>query len=193
MEKLPYIIFVSGRIGSGKDTVANVLVDEYGFKKLAFADVLKQSAARTYSIPLELMYSQEGKNTFWEPAGRTVREILQTHADAIKTFDPEYFARVIKCQIQQDPSQSFVVSDWRFPNEFEGISNDTTVDAHCIRIRIRRDLIPPTDLHISETALEGYPVDYELLNFRTLEHLKSNVEDMMAMVEYRRDLFLKSQ
>ena len=40
---MPSIISISGERGSGKDTIASILVDEYGFQKLAFADSVKDS------------------------------------------------------------------------------------------------------------------------------------------------------
>ena len=45
------IILLSGWKGSGKDTVANLLVSNYGFKRIAFADSLKDMVSELYNIP----------------------------------------------------------------------------------------------------------------------------------------------
>lgn len=45
------IVAISGWKGSGKDTVANFLVRTYGFKRLSFADELKDMMASQYGIP----------------------------------------------------------------------------------------------------------------------------------------------
>lgn len=45
------IVALSGWKGSGKDTLANYLVDRYGFKRLAFADPLKDMVSEEYGIP----------------------------------------------------------------------------------------------------------------------------------------------
>jgi len=37
------IIGLSGRAGSGKDEVAKVLVDLYGYKRIAFADAIRDA------------------------------------------------------------------------------------------------------------------------------------------------------
>jgi len=45
------VVAISGWKRSGKDTAANYLVDEYGFTRVAFADVLKDMVAEEYNIP----------------------------------------------------------------------------------------------------------------------------------------------
>jgi hypothetical protein len=45
------IVAISGWKGSGKDTVADFLIRTYGFKRLSFADELKDMAASQYGIP----------------------------------------------------------------------------------------------------------------------------------------------
>ena len=47
------LVALSGWKGSGKDTLANYLVKKYGFKRLAFADKLKDMASQEYGIPRE--------------------------------------------------------------------------------------------------------------------------------------------
>ena len=45
------IVAISGWKRSGKDTAANYLVEEYGYTRVAFADVLKDMVAQEYNIP----------------------------------------------------------------------------------------------------------------------------------------------
>jgi hypothetical protein len=45
------IVILSGWKGSGKDTVANFLSNELDYKRIAFADFLKDIVARQYNIP----------------------------------------------------------------------------------------------------------------------------------------------
>ena len=42
------IIGLSGNIGSGKDTIANYLVDKYNFRKVSFASKLKDIVSILY-------------------------------------------------------------------------------------------------------------------------------------------------
>lgn len=45
------LVALSGWKGSGKDTLANYLVERHGFKRLAFADELKDMASQEFNIP----------------------------------------------------------------------------------------------------------------------------------------------
>lgn len=45
------VIAISGWKRSGKDTIAGQLIEAHGFKRVAFADPLKDSVAREYGIP----------------------------------------------------------------------------------------------------------------------------------------------
>jgi len=51
MQKI--VVAVSGWKGSGKDTVAEYLVKEHGYFRLAFADILKEMVAEQYNIPVD--------------------------------------------------------------------------------------------------------------------------------------------
>lgn len=57
------VLGVSGWKGSGKDTVANYLVAEHGYKRMAFADVLKEMVAEQYNINVEMTHIPELKES----------------------------------------------------------------------------------------------------------------------------------
>ena len=61
------IIGICGLIGSGKGTVADFLVEQQGFKKLSFADKLKDGVASVFGWDREML---EGNN----PDSRAWRE-----------------------------------------------------------------------------------------------------------------------
>jgi len=44
------IIAISGWKGSGKDTAANILIDDFGFTRIGFADKLKDNVAEAYRL-----------------------------------------------------------------------------------------------------------------------------------------------
>ena len=49
------IIGLCGAQGSGKDTVANILVSKYGFVRISFATALKDVVAILFSWPREML------------------------------------------------------------------------------------------------------------------------------------------
>lgn len=55
------VLAISGWKRSGKDMVAEYLVENYGFKRVSFAEPLKRMAAEEYDIPLDHMYNDDYK------------------------------------------------------------------------------------------------------------------------------------
>jgi len=62
------LLGISGVKRSGKDSVADVLVKDFGFKKIALADPLKEVCSEVFKIPLQFFYKDELKDlAFIEP------------------------------------------------------------------------------------------------------------------------------
>jgi hypothetical protein len=55
------VVAISGWVKSGKDTAAAILISDYGFKRIAFADPLKNSVSEDFSISRESLDSQVEK------------------------------------------------------------------------------------------------------------------------------------
>ena len=51
------ILLLSGWSTSGKDMVASLLKEQYGFQRYAFADILKEIVAGEYLFPVEWAHS----------------------------------------------------------------------------------------------------------------------------------------
>jgi hypothetical protein len=60
-DKTTKILLISGRSQSGKDTSANFLIKEKGFRRLAFADPLKESVSREWKLELSSLHDQSQK------------------------------------------------------------------------------------------------------------------------------------
>jgi len=118
------IIALTGWSESGKDTVADILVKSYGFKKYAIASPLKDLCARLYGFPRELADTHEGKRTPWKVGykTKTVRELLLETAtvDRSRFGDCVYIDDILK-QISNDKAQSVVISDLRYFTELTSI------------------------------------------------------------------------
>lgn len=56
------VVAVSGWAGSGKDTLANLLIEKYGFKRIGFADPLKDNVARDFNFDRASLDDQAQKN-----------------------------------------------------------------------------------------------------------------------------------
>lgn len=163
----PLLVGLTGYAQTGKDTIASVLVNKYGFKRVAFADKLKEFTLATDSYIRDLvqMYG-------WEDAKKDpyVRERLQNVGVAARDVFGEDF------WIQQSgigEYGSFVISDVRFRNESEYVRRRGG-----IIVRVTRDGVGPVNEHISD-QLEGVEHDYIFDNSGSLEDLERNVEQLL--------------
>lgn len=58
----PMLVGLVGRAGAGKDTVAEVLVARHGFRRMAFADKLKEILSDAFDVPIEHFSDRGMKN-----------------------------------------------------------------------------------------------------------------------------------
>ena len=58
------IIGICGLIGSGKGTVADVLVEEHKFEKISFADKLKDSVSILFDWPRDMLEGETPDSRF---------------------------------------------------------------------------------------------------------------------------------
>ena len=113
-------IILSGKSHVGKDSIANELIKNYGFKKYAFADMLKQHCSTKYGYPLEWNYSQEGKQRVVNSSGgKTVRQILIEEGKKGREEDVLKWVKKVVTQLMVDKPAFYVVTDCRFKNEAE--------------------------------------------------------------------------
>jgi hypothetical protein len=76
-------------------------------------------------------------------------------------------------QIANIQYPNWIITDTRFPNEFDAIKKKGGI---CIKVLRENNTV---DLHASETALDSYKFDYVLNNSGTLEDLVEEVKTML--------------
>jgi hypothetical protein len=161
------VLLLSGWSTSGKDMVASLLQEYYGFQRHAFADILKEMVAEEYQFPVEWAHSEVGKQKIpLLGGGKTVRELLILRGQGIREErkDPGLFARLVAEKIQQT-SDHAVITDWRLPIELDTL--ETSLDPKCLlKIRIQRTglLKSPVPDSFTETQLDSYRFDFTLKN-----------------------------
>ncbi len=170
----------------GKDSAATALCRDLGFRRVGFADKLKQLALKadplvtpaTRTVNVSIGHGHLGwvvKGMGWEDAKDQVppvRLFLQKLGTGARELFGEDFW-VDQALRGLDPTDNIVFPDVRFPNEADAIR------AHGGRvIRINRPGHEPRG-HESEVALAGYEFDWEVHNNGTLVDLEREVVDLV--------------
>ncbi len=181
------LIAFSGFKGSGKDTAANVLVEEYGFTKIAFADAVRQLAL----IIDPIITMQDGtvitnlttviKGIGWDKAKRKIPEVRRL----LQVIGTEGGRMLVGENVWidilaerfpdiADSSSRYVITDCRFPNEADFVESK---NGSVVWIS-RPGLVP--DGHASESDEIRRWRNWEIINDSDIESFKQSVRDMMT-------------
>jgi len=194
------IIGGCGLIGCGKGTVADMLVEDYGFEKLSFADKLKDGVATVFGWDRAMLEGdtpesrdwRETQDTLWtKETGRTItpRLVLQEFGtDCMRHgFDDGVWVSSVKQILINNPSKNYVIPDVRFPNEARMISN---LNGYVWRVRRGQDPVwmrmyqdigvEPKDVHESEWRWANVDFSTVIHNDLGLEELKSQVKGRLV-------------
>jgi hypothetical protein len=196
------IIGICGLIGSGKDSVADILVQEKNFKKISFADKLKDGVATVFGWDRSMLEGKtsnsrnwrEEKDDFWSAelgkdiSPRLVLQLFGTECMRQGFYDGVWVS-LVKKHIIDNPKQNFVIPDVRFPNEANMIKS---IHGEVWRMRrgpdpvwfrMYQDLgIEPTEVHESEWAWANTNFNKILDNNGTLLELRSQVKGHLVSI-----------
>jgi len=172
------ILLLSGYARSGKDSVANLLEEEHGYLRFAFADALKDMVATETGIPVALFHSQQKDTVIPHSAPPTTyRDLLINIADKKRAVDPDIFSRLVGKQISESNAEYIVVSDWRYKREesfLRSFLESQPVSYHIRRGRVMRASIVPSTAPI-EHDLDGAPMDVVIENNGSISDLRGLV------------------
>lgn len=196
------IIGICGLIGSGKGTVADLLVECHNFQKLSFADSLKDGVAAMFDWPRSMLEGdtpasrewRERPDEFWsEEMGYAVtpRFVLQkvgTECMRQGLFDGIWVSRT-KQKIQKQPNNNFVIPDVRFPNEIAMIHSQGGVIWEVRRGKqppwaeaFRVYKTKPKGVHSSEWSWMEAEVDRVISNDGSINDLKNQVSNLLGAI-----------
>jgi hypothetical protein len=180
------IIGLMGRKQSGKDTIAEHLIEEYGFTRYAFADPIKEACQVIFGFTKEQCWGDQKEvvDPYWNITPRKVFQIMGTElfqfelpkyaaelADIGRTFWAYRFARWYEQQLAVNPNIQVVITDCRFPFEADLIKSlGGTV------IKVIRPNQVYNDNHASEVEMDTVPYDYLIENDGTIEDLEIKVK-----------------
>lgn len=115
------LIGITGKAGAGKDTLGSGFVRQ-GYRRIAFADALKEATAVIAGEPSEPYYTQAGKAEFSEVLGTTRREALQHIGSAVRNrLDEGVWVRRVLAEWGRLGRPATVITDVRYDNEAKAI------------------------------------------------------------------------
>lgn len=183
------IIGLSGYARSGKDEAAKVLVEEYGFRRIAFADKLREVlyalnpivsqyhyTTQTFEPAEDNVYVQDVIKAYgWDgyketPFGTEIRRLLQrlgTEAGRQTLWDSIWVDAALHDVTADD---DVVIPDTRFPNEYDAVKQRGGQVW-----RINRLGVGPANSHASETSLDDFDFDMTIYNDGSLEEFKNKI------------------
>lgn len=203
------IIGICGFIGSGKDTVADYLVENHDFSRDSFASTLKDAVAAIFGWSRELVDGRTKEARDWREqvdpwwADRlgmpnlTPRLVLQLWGTEVgrQAFHNDIWIASLENKLRKT-NGNVVITDCRFPNEVDAIKR-----AGGIVIWINRGALPEWyqyaydanrgnqeaaerlkeyNIHASETAWVATEFDRVIRNNGTLEELYDKVKGLVS-------------
>lgn len=190
------LIGIVGLIGSGKDTVANRLVEKHGFVRDSFAKSLKDAVSSMFNWDREMLegntsssrHWREQPDKFWsDKFGKPVtpRWVLQHFGTEVMRGNMYDGIWVDSC-LGRYKGKNTVISDTRFPNEVKQIRlNGGTI------IRVKRNEDPewfinyvegniePKGIHSSEYAWAKEEFDFVIENNGNKETLYAKIDELI--------------
>lgn len=170
------VICISGKAGSGKDTLAWYLSDfleKEGKRVLIthFADLVKYSCVN--------FFGWDGNK---DEAGRTLLQTVGT--DIVRTKEPNYWVKYIADMLEFSEGiwDYVLIPDCRFPNEYRVLSYQFNTWLIKINRPDNHVLTADQEQHISETAMDSFPADINVSNSGTLGELKNRAESIIDFI-----------
>jgi len=194
------IIGICGFIGSGKDTVADYLVNFHEFRRESFANTLKDAVAAVFGWDRTMLEGRTKEAREWREqvdpwwAERlamptlTPRWVLQYWGTEVcrRSFHDDIWIASLENKLRMS-KDNVVISDCRFPNEIQSIRDaggkivwvqrgnlpewyQTAVDANAGHNYAVQDL-KMRKIHASETAWVGTDFDTIIDNNRSIDDL----------------------
>jgi len=195
-KKQPVLIMVSGKMHAGKSELATrctkklskILGPKETVELRSMAGELKKDIARRLNVPLESLYTSEGKNQIHPKTGKSLGTALQDYGEMMRrTLYEDIWVDTF---FSSDPAVHKICQDGRHPNEADAFKRFP----QGIVVRVNGDPSgeyardPRDKNHISEIALDNYK-HFDLIyeNNGTLDDLDHFADRVIALALKKRE------
>ena len=164
------LLGITGKAGSGKDTLVDALIRKHGGVKVSFSDPLKTACKALFQLSDSQLYNRREKERIDERWGRSPRQLMQfLGTDLLRNqFDKEIFIKSMRSRVRSllATNPLVIVTDCRFENESHLVrSMQGTV------IHLSRKGIQNVNDHVSEQSLCKFSADIAVHNDASVEDL----------------------
>jgi hypothetical protein len=180
------IIGITGHARNGKDSVADILINEYRFERLSFAWPIKEACKTIFGWTDEHVYGslKDVEDKEWGISPRLAMQLLGTDWGQFTLCEKSIsFAATtgrsiwVKRALKGKSNKNIVISDVRFLHEAESIKN-----AGGYIFRVIRPGFEGTSIHPSETEMIEIKEDACIINDRSLDDLRGAVYSAMTKI-----------
>lgn len=174
---MPVLIGLAGTAGSGKDTTAQFLVKQHGFKAFAFADAVRDALKIVLAIE-DKYFEYPLKEVVIQKYGKSARELMQALGTdwGRNSVSEDIWVDIAinKAWSSLSAGSNVVLTDVRFENEANKIRKLGGKIWH-----IRRPGSGTKHFHESESGIATLPYDYVIANHSGLENLYEDIETIL--------------
>ena len=179
------LVGLCGPAGSGKDTVADLLVKHGSFDRYTLAMPLKMGLLAMLGISLETWNDRVAKEAVIPWLGKSPRQVAQTLGTewGRQHVHPDLWVKLMLRRwdvVRHSVSPRLVVTDVRFDNEASAI-----VEAGGTVWRVERDEVAPVADHVSEKGVNRALVTGVVKNYGTLDELDANIQHWVRFLAKR--------
>lgn len=196
------IIGICGFQSSGKDTIADFLIKEYGFKKMSFAGALKDIVSIMFGWPRDKLEGLTKEDRIWREQidpwwSKKLKKPLLSPRYVLQYFgtdlfrnnwNPDMWVHIMENKLNEFGS-NVVITDCRFQNEIQMISRlgGKIIQVHrdmpswFNTYKSGIDVFEVKNIHCSEIEWIRCYYDYEVENNGTIEELNKNVANILQL------------
>lgn len=164
MHKLPQLIAICGAKRAGKDTIASIISDKYGYNHIKIAQKLKTVCKILFNFTDEQLESdcKENIDAYWNISPRQAMQWIGTDVmqyqvqHLLPNIDRKFWIQSVVNQIDINPEVRYIISDLRFKHEVEELKK-----RNAFIIKVERPSMTNIDNHISER--EYLDIQHDLL------------------------------
>jgi dephospho-CoA kinase len=186
MNKLPKIIALCGYKGSGKDTVAEYLVQKYKYNHYKISEKLKEVIKLLFNLnDDDLERNKDEINDKWGIEPRKIMQFIGTDMFQYKlqelfpTIEKSFWIKSLFTDELinkiENENHRIVISDLRFLHEYNLISN---IYVSYSILKVQNNNLEKNDKHISENEFNNIPINAVILNNSTKELLYNNIDNI---------------